>query len=37
LNILINSTKNENLNELIDATIQCVIKCWKNFISWLMK
>jgi hypothetical protein len=27
LNILINSTKNENLNELIDATIQCVIKC----------
>jgi hypothetical protein len=40
LNILIDSTKNENLNESIDATIKCVIKCWKNwknFISWLMK
>jgi hypothetical protein len=37
LNILIDSTKNENLNKSIDATIKCVIKCWKNFISWLMK
>ncbi len=37
LNILIDSTKNKNLNESIDATITCVIKCWKNFISWLMK
>jgi hypothetical protein len=33
LNILIDLTKNENLNESIDATIKCVIKCWKNFIS----
>ncbi len=27
LNILIDSTKNENLNESIDAIIKCVIKC----------
>ncbi len=27
LNILIDSTKNENLNESIDTTIRCVIKC----------
>jgi hypothetical protein len=37
LNILIDSTKNENLNKSIDTTIKCVFKYWKNFISWLMK
>jgi hypothetical protein len=37
LNILIDSTKNENLNESVDTTIKCVIICWKYFISWLMK
>ncbi len=32
LNILIDSTKDENLNESIDATIKCVIKFWNVFI-----
>jgi hypothetical protein len=36
LNILIDSTKDENLNESIDATIKCVIKFWNVFIYWLM-